>query len=249
MKTQIFILLVFCLLLFIYACTKSTQPSQVSNYIPWNIGDARQIVYCADSSTILLRVVLTSKRQDGADIFALEWTYGTHEPDTFYYLFKDGFFLSTNLEAGVDSINPFREQRLGRVHPTDGESWKHTLGDLDSVYFTARHLNKQSTYSGIFYDVFAFVLTGQTGGRIDTILTTFYAQHIGWIGTSLNRDFRLDYSASYIKVDNLEYGSMMPAKNPSPPMKVPSVSNKQIIDPYFILGMRTAPIGTYFKGE
>jgi hypothetical protein len=200
----------------------------------------RQLVYSVDSSTILMKVPYPSKRQDGTDIFAIEWTYGTQEPDTSFYLIKDGFFMATEVKAVSDSTNPFREQRLAKVNPTDGESWKHTLGNLDSTFFTAKYLKERHTYCGTFSDVFAFVLTNSNAGTTDTILTTFYAKNIGYVGTDVNKDLYPDIQASYIKVGNQQFGALWPPKSPAHNAATSTQSIKRLIGGYLLLGMQTA---------
>jgi hypothetical protein len=243
MKTKIEILILAITVLSFYGCKRnSTEPLPVTNttYTPLNTGDVRQLVYLTDSSTTLMKIVGTLKRRDGAEVFAMEWTYGTQRPDTQYYLIKDGFFMSTELSSGSSSINPFGEQRLGKVNPVNGETWLHTLGSSDSLFFTATYCKELRTLCGTFTNVYGFTMTEVSAGHIDTMMTPFYAENIGYIGTGSISNLRLDFSASYIKVANQEYGSLWPAKTVG--LYKRNINNKlsiQAIAAYSLLGVKT----------
>jgi hypothetical protein len=99
------------------------------------------------------------------------------------------------------------------VNPVNGETWIHTLGAPDTTFFTAKFYKEQHTLCGTFNNVYGFTLTNMVYGNIDTILTPFYAENIGYIGTDWNNNRQPNVRASYIKVSNKEYGSLLPLKN------------------------------------
>jgi len=235
-KTIILIITIFA----ISGCKKNSVeplPSTNKNYIPINIGDVRQIVSLADSSTILMKVVGTRKRSDSTKVFEMEWTYGIQKPNTHYYLLKDGYFMSTNLTSDSDSVNPFKEQRLGKVTPVNSEMWKSIIGSSDSTFFIASYYKELNTLCGTFSNVYGFTLTQTVGGIIDTILTPYYAENIGYIGTDAQQ---MALRASYLKVANHEYGTLWPAKNVSSVgLSKRNVNNNilvQVITAYSLLG-------------
>jgi hypothetical protein len=244
MKTRIGILILIVTVLTFCGCKKnSTEPLPVTTttYTPLNTGDVRQLVYLADSSTTLMKVVGTLKRKDGVEVFAMEWTYGIQRPDTLYYIIKDGFFMSTELDSDSSSTNPFGEQRLGKINPVNGETWLHTLGDSDSIYVTATYYHEQRILCGTFTNVYGFTMTERSAGHIDTMMTPFYAENIGYIGTGLISNLKLDFSASYIKVANQEYGALWPAKTVGLPKR--NINYKlsfQAIAAYSLLGDKNA---------
>ena len=160
-----------------------------------------------------MNVVGSLNRQDGAEVFAIEWTSGIQKSDTYYYMIKDGFYMATELDSDSHAPNPFWEQRLAKIHPVNGETWKHTLGSPDSIFITASYHTEMQTFCGKFSDVYGFTLIETRAGQTDTILTPFYAENIGYIGTCLNSDPQTFASTSYIKVANQEYGTLWPAKN------------------------------------
>jgi hypothetical protein len=225
-------------LLMISSCSDTiTSPSTspTVNYTPWNVGDIRQIVAAVDSTTVLINVLFTAQRQDSSEVFATSWTYGVERPDTFYYMIRNGFFISTNLKLGSDSTNPYFEQRLGKENPTEGESWKAYNNTSDSAVFTAKYFKEQSVICGVFQNVFGFILTCPHLGKIDTLLTPFYALNVGFIGTDYDRDMHLDVKASYIKVGGKEYGKLWPAKSFGPGADI--LNRKKIIQ-YLLLGAK-----------
>ncbi len=218
--------------------TAKTTNTSNAGYTPINIGDVRQIVNLADSSTILMNIVGTRKRSDSVDVFIMEWTYGTQPPDTLYYLIKDGFFTGTNITADSNSVNPFEEQRIGKVNPVNNETWQNFIGYSDSSFVIASYYKDRSTLCGTFPDVYGFTFTYRSSGIIDTILTAFYADNIGYIRTDYNKNAQgLTWEASYIKVANQVYGTLWPAKDlSSPGLSKRSVSNNIIVNAYSLLG-------------
>jgi hypothetical protein len=261
MKTRIEILILVITVLSFCGCKKnSTEPLPGTNstYMSMNIGDVRQLVFLTDSSTILMKVVGTTKRTDGLDVFVVEQTYGVglfnEYPDTSYYMIKDGYYMSTNLypfdstsnpQRPFNSTNPFAEERLGKVNPINGETWKQTLGDPDSSFFTASYYKEQHTFCGTFTNVYGFTLTEVNAGKINTILTTFYAENIGYIGTDWNDDSQLNVSATYVKVANQVYGALWPTKNTVPHIHLSKrgINHKfsvRAIAAYSLLGVKNA---------
>ncbi len=213
----------------IFGCSKSPVSSglPVSNYMPLNEGDIRQFVFHSDSSTSLWRTLGKTKRKDGYDVFIIERTSGTENPDTSYFCLRDGYFTSTLLDTtnylGLRSENPFFEQRLARLNPTNGEQWDNIIGLSDSTYFIAAHFEQKTAICGNFPDVYGFTLAYYSNGALDTIVTPFYAPNIGLIGSDIDKNLQPDLSASYLKIGNIELGKLWPAKNPTQP----STNSKQ----------------------
>jgi hypothetical protein len=204
-----------------------------------NVGDVRQIVFLSDSMTELRKIVRTVKRKDGLDVFAEELTVGTARPDTLYYLIRDGFFMATELDSGSNPVNPFREQRLARINPTNGENWKHTLGYTDTTYFYTKYIGEQQALCGTFPNVYGFILTNTYNGILDTIMTIFYAPNVGYIGTDIDKDFRHEVSTSYVKVGDQVFGSQWPARNPSPDASGGSQFKRRTLATYSLMGRQT----------
>jgi hypothetical protein len=224
------------------SCAEPTDPpvEPESNYAPLNKGDIRQIVFAFDSSTFLMRVLDSRKRQDGRDVFGMEQTEGTQPPDTFYYLIKDGYYMATDLQLHQDSINPFYEQRLAKVHPVNGEIWQHFEGETYPHYLKAIFFNEIATLCATFKNVFGVMLTDSLG-RVDTILTVFYAENVGWIGSDIDNDFQPDASLTYAKVADREIGKLWPAKNfPNHPS--PSPLARDMLAKSFLLNGMQKPI-------
>jgi hypothetical protein len=112
-----------------------------------------------------------------------------------------------------DPKNPFREQRLARSYPQQGESWKTSPGTHDTDIFFADYRSAVKTECGIFARVCAFVLQPRFAG--DTLcMIPHYAPGVGYIGTDLNNDHLLDVSVAYSKVGGREYGKPWPVKWP-----------------------------------
>ena len=206
------ILLLLFLIIVLWKCVGNPLSSDVNmSYTPLNVGDVRQLVYYADSSTTLFSIIGKTKRSDGIDVFIGQWKYGTQDPIVSYYLVKDGYFMATELDTtdrdDIDkNINPFGEQRLAKSYPEDGDSWQHTLGQVDSPFLIAKSIGQLHTFCGNFDGVFGFYLSG--------LLTTFYAKGIGWIGTSsVFSSTVLNFSCSYVRVNGKIYGQLWPAKD------------------------------------
>jgi len=221
-KTFAQILISVLISVLLCACSKSSVSSEAaaSSYMLLNVGDVRQLVYQNDSSTVRWNIVGTTKRKDGTDVFIGQYIPGTEPPDTAYYFLRDGYFLSTLLDTsanwGYNPTNPYWEQKLARLYPTNGEQWHIIVGENDSTSFVAAHFQEKKVLCGNFLDVYGFTYTYYSNGMLDTMLTPFYAPNIGFIGTDINRDLQPDVSASYLKVGGREMGSLWPAKNPSP---------------------------------
>lgn len=203
----------------IWKCVGNPISSDSSiSYTPLNVADVRQIIYQADSSTILFSIVGKTKRSDGRDVFIGEWKYGTRNPYTDHYLVKDGYFMATELDTtpypNIDvTVNPFVEQRLAKSLPSDGETWKHTLGDSNGDFWKSRSIEQLSTFCGTFDNVFGFMLFED---QASSILTAFYAKQVGWIGTSTSLSKEpLDFSCSYIRVNGKVFGHLWPEKDPT----------------------------------
>jgi hypothetical protein len=237
------------IVVFLLSCSEPTEPpkSDEPNYAPLNKGDIRQIVLHLDSSTVLMRVTSPLQRHDGVEIFGMEWSDGIQQPDTTYYMIKDGYFMSTELKPGSDTINPFWEQRLAKVHPVNGEIWQIIQGDQHPNYFKAVFLNELITLGATFKNVFAFMMTSDSLARVDTFMTVFYAENIGYIGTTLNRNFKPEISATYIKVDGKEYGKLWPPKGPSIRPTSSSLLNRRMLTKNFLMNGMQIPANDRYR--
>lgn len=180
-------------------------------YVSLNIGDERQLVWTSDSSTVLLTITGTIKRSDSTVVYRGEWFYGT---DTnlmiSHYMIKDGFFIATELDStGVEGFpplpgNPYREQRLAKLYPTDGEYWSSISGDSLSLWFIASDAGMRKTFAGTFMRCYSFSLGG--------FIQVYYAKGVGQIASEMGGTTNR-YLASYVKTGNKIYGSKFPAKS------------------------------------
>jgi len=226
--------ILFCM--YISNCSNPTEPPSEeiqNNYAPLNVGDVRQVIRQYDSSTTLYRIIYNTKRQDGKNAFAIELTVGTQTPDTGYFFINNGFYMITNLNSGSDPLNPFEEQIIAEINPTDGDRFVNLVDYPDTFFLAAKYYQLRSTICGTFNNVLGFISTFQHAGVPDTNLISFYAKHIGYIGT-YSHILSLNYDVAYIKVGNKEYGTLWPAKNLSPILKTTKQSNRQLIANYFI---------------
>jgi hypothetical protein len=206
------------LMMVIWNCIGNPVSSDINiSYTPLNVGDVRQLISHADSSTILFSVIGKTKRMDGTEVFVMEWKSGIQNLAVFYYLVKNGYYMATELDttrqSGIDiSINPFGEQRLAKSYPVDGEVWQHTIGDTNSLFWLSRSVGQLSTFCGSFDNVFGFTLFDEYES---SVLTTYYSKGIGWIGTSTSFFPNLDFSCSYVRVNGKVYGHLWPEKDPT----------------------------------
>ena len=229
----------FALLFSLYNsnCSKPTEPSPSgeiqNNYAPLNVGDVRQVIRQYDSSTTLYRIIYNTKRQDGKTAFAVELTFGTQSPDTGYFIINNGFYMLTNLNSGSDPLNPFEEQILAEINPTDGDRFVNLIDYPDTLFLAAKYYPQRNTICGTFNNVFGFISTFQHAGVPDTEETYFYAKYIGYIG-AYSHTSSINYEVAYIKVGNQEYGKLWPAKNLSPISNTTEKSSRQLIKQMFL---------------
>jgi hypothetical protein len=204
------------------------------------------LIFRGDSSTTLMSVVGKTNRGDGTEVFIEEWKYGTQAPTVSYYLVKDGYFLATELDTTSQSwinknINPFGEQRLAKSYPVDGETWIHTVGSYDSLFWKSELIRKLTTFSGTFDNVFGFTLFENPGS---SILTTYYAKGVGYIGTAMAFFPGLDFSCSYVRVNGREYGHLWPAKDSTLiPKDKKEFVNEKLAQYHFLIGQRFKLLG------
>jgi len=221
------------IILNIISCSKPTEPSQGQSipnyYAPLNVGDIRQLIFESDSSTFLMKAIYATKRQDGADIIAMEMTSGTHQSDTGYFFIKNGFYMMTDQYPISSTTNPFEETPIAETNPIDGDRFVTLVDYPDTIFLTAKYYNLRNTYCGTFSDVFGFMYTFQHAGVPDTEGINFYAKRLGFIGNISHNNSGPNCNASYIKVGNQEYGKLWPAKNISPISKVAKLVFKQIV--------------------
>ena len=220
MNTKILFLLVG---IGLAGCTKSTQPySPPDTYIPYYVGDTRQIIFAFDSSTVLERIVGTVDRSDGLEVFLTERSYGTQPPETLYFALSNDYFVTTALDSSRHYPgNPFQEQRIAKAHPHDGDTWKQFVGTSDSLFFTAHHLDSVFTFAGTFMDAFAFTQTITDNGMSHDEGTVIFARNIGFAGTNVaNQPY---VRVSYVRVLGVEYGARWPARNS--PSRLTSIWN------------------------
>lgn len=212
MKFTKILTLIYSLLLLFAACSDSVEPEIISlPYMSLTIGDERQFFFTTDSSTILYIVKEKLQRSDGYGVYTYEWYSGKDTiPSIRYYAIKDGFFIATELDTVRDSTNyvpgnPFREQRLAKLYPEDGETWQNIPGDSTALYFVAKNIGTQKTPAGIFHNSFSFTL--------DNFLSVNYSKGIGHIASILLADSTA-FLSTYLKVNNKIYGTKIPAKDP-----------------------------------
>ena len=216
---KILIIIAGSVILFsLYQC-KTNMDSSKNNvsYTPLAVGDITQMIMMKDSSTILFSIVGKATRADGKKVFLGLWKSGTQEPDTSYYLVSDGYFKATELDTVKDDSllaipNPFREQRLAKSFPEEGDTFIHTIGEGDSSYWYAEKVDTLTTLFGKVNNVFRFQL--YTGSR-SLYLLTCYAKGIGWIATDICSigSPEIDYLCAYKKIYGKTYGRLWPEKD------------------------------------
>jgi len=214
MKNTKKLILIFALILIAIcvSCTETVEP-EIPNlpYVSLTIGDERQFFFTTDSSTVLYVVKEKLVRSDGFDVYTYEWYYGKDTiPSLSHYAIKDGFFIATELDTVRDSLyylpgNPFREQRLAKLYPKDGDIWQSIPGDSTSLYFVAKNIGTQITPAGVFNNSFSFTL--------DNFLSVNYSKGIGHISSILLSDSS-GVLSNYLKVKQKIYGTKIPAKDP-----------------------------------
>lgn len=192
-----------------YTCSDSTSPTTVSNnaYMVLNVGDERQVIYTQDSSTILMKIIGTTKRSDGLDVFIGKQISGTSDTSLFesYYALTDSFYIATELKIGSSiNENPFREQRLAKLYPLDGDTWLHTQGDYSTPIMRAKFIGTKTVPAGIFNDVYGF--------HLDNLMTLYYARGVGYIGTKVEQDSNY-FVTTYMKIGGRVYGKLFPPKD------------------------------------
>ena len=219
MKKLVYSSYLFLALLLLIQCKSTTtaESSSELSFTPLSVGDITQIIFTSDSSTTLFSMIGTTKRKDGKEIIIGTFKYGTQEPDTFYYLLSDGYFITSRIDSvtydsSVVNVNPFREQRLAKSYPESGDSWLHTIGDPDSIYWIAEKQDTFSSYFGNINDVFKFTLYEN---MYSPFLNTYYAKNMGWIGsTSFGYDStEFMFKCSYKKILGKVYGELWPEKD------------------------------------
>lgn len=236
MKNLVVSLFILLLLFFVSSvftsCSDSVEPiAENLPYMSLKIGDERQIVFANDSSTIFYRVNDSANRSDGMIVFSYAWYYGTDTtPNISYYGIKDGFFIATELDTVKDSSNfipsnPFREQRLAKLFPSNGDTWQSIVGDSLSGYFIASDIGAHQTFASTFNNCFSY--------KFCDFLSVIYSKGIGHIASIYLPDSSA-YLSSYIKVNNKIYGSKMPPKDPFFPGAAKNKNSKEILS--FLLG-------------
>lgn len=215
---------VFTVLIILSASSCSdavVNPPDDPPYVSLQTGDERQFVLTTDSSTLLYRITGTTKRSDSTLVFRSEWVYGTDTAvNVSYYFIRDGYFIATDLdttEQGHSAVpgNPFREQKLAKLYPANGDRWKSINGDTSSIYFTASFTDSTQTFAGRFSNCVCY--------SAGDILKIYYAKGVGHIASHFNQG-EGKYLASYIKTGGKVIGSKFPAKSPagSKPLFTPS---------------------------
>lgn len=199
----------------INTCSDSVEPeSENLPYVSLTIGDERQLFFTTDSSTISYLVKEKLKRSDGYEVYAAEWYYGKDTiPIVSHYAIKEGYFIATELDTVNDSThflpeNPYREQRLAKLYPKDGDAWLNIPGDSNAVFFVAKSIGTQQTPAGIFNNSYSYTL--------DNFLSVNYSKGIGHISSIILQD-STGLLTNYIKVRGKTYGKKIPPKDPQIP--------------------------------
>jgi len=90
------------------------------SYMPIRVGDIRQLIFTADSSTLLTEVTGQAKREDGELTFRVETKIGANSI-TFvdYYLINDGFFIYTDLDTTDRNVEEFLKTLNDPIFPSN----------------------------------------------------------------------------------------------------------------------------------
>jgi hypothetical protein len=199
-----------------------TIPSMENvNYVPMHVGDIRQLVDPADSSTYLLQFIGTRKRSDGQEMFVETWKRGISDIDTSYWFVREGYWIYSELDSSFNSSqnlskNPYSEQRLSLESPKEDLRWIIIPGDTTSMYMMTINLGKTRTLCDTFYQTYGMGLIYSLADTIPWMIVK-YAPNIGWIGTWVYDFYKQQgYDAallSYAKVGGNVIGRLWPDKN------------------------------------
>jgi len=207
-------------------CEESSQPEeQKIPYMVLNVGDIREAVYFDGNDTIMvekMNFVGKIKRTDGLELFK-----NANGIDTSYYYLSNEYFIASdknkNIDTGYFKVNPYREQKLACLYPSEGISWQAILGDTSSLKFKAYYVGEKQTPCGVFKDVYVLKTS---------VLDIYYAPKVGWIGSKYAGATK-EILATYIKVGGVEYGK--PSTKKLSKRNILDVGNKNI---YYMLGLR-----------
>ena len=186
------------------ACESTTETETPVPYVSLNVGDVRQYYSESDSSYSKISIIGETHRTDGQKVFISEYVSDSTNL-RFYNFIRDGYMYSTQLDSNSHGWNlednPYVEQRLAKVFPSEGDKWVQIDGDTPLTYFAASFHGEKSTQAKVFSDVFTYIL--------EKTVIEYYANGFGHIGIT-----RLDGSypkfVNYIKVNGKEYGEYVP---------------------------------------
>ncbi len=214
MKSNIYLYLIIGAgLLYLFGCDTGTEPQKNEVYMYLNVGDTREYFSSADSSYMVFKITGKTTRPDNQPVYIGEWN-SNYQLDSVgwfgYYFIKDGYFISTELDTTdrkeIADVNPFNEQKLAKLEPVDGDSWRTTLGTTDSVNFAyAFYVGKKTTPASTFGNVFKY--------RISNVIETYYARGIGHIGAQPIDSNSGSVFVTYVNVNGIELGKFVPINN------------------------------------
>ncbi len=217
-----------------YGCNTNTAPQEDANYMFLNVGDTREYYLPDIDIYMMIKITGTTKRADNQVVYIGEWSSNSEldsNESVSYYFIKDGYFRSTYLDTvnalNENETNPFNEQKLAKIKPVSGDTWQVFDGSTDSTYAVSTvYIGSMETPASSFGNVFAF--------EFDNILSAYYARGVGHIGAKSYKPDSAPILANYIKVNNEEYGKIVPIDS------LPKRSFKLKQDPFaYILGKRT----------
>jgi hypothetical protein len=210
--------------------SKVTDVPEEFSYTPLHIGDIRQVVNIADSSTILYSIVGSTFRTDGQEVFIeiVKTGIGSSESsfDTFYCFLRDGFRINTQIDTqyistGVYNVpytsNPFQEQCITLEKPSDGFKW-YPIKGYYSLLRSTRFAGNYQTFAGQFENVFAYDNWWYIDPSMEIVVCTYFARNVGQIGTEwVNEKIdpqKVIIKLAYAKIGSDSYGSLFPERDP-----------------------------------
>lgn len=192
-------------------CTSTTEPAGVKDgYVILKAGTVKQFYNYSDSTYTNEKIYGIVTREDGQEVYILGHNNSSpysHLLGYSYCFIRNDYYYFTQLVKDVNSVNPFREYRLGKVYPNDGDSWysDEDTQNPERNYFTAHYIGQMKVPAGTFQNVYDFQYYDPT---IEDTLHAYYAEGIGSIG-SIHRHNKI--FLNYALIGDRSYGKQIPA--------------------------------------
>lgn len=212
-------------------CDSSTEHEVDKSIMELNSGDIREYVRERDNQCLLWNITGQGQRTDGFEVFVGEWLH-VYKADSsiqfskFGSFIKDGYLYNTRLDSTEDDNfkdkDPFLEARLFKMNPEIGDKWK--ISEWDTAYIEVTEIIPQLiTPAKEFNNVYCFQ---SSLGRKYYLVKGF-----GLIGFTVSYDSEEEVFLNYIKINNEEYGILIPTGIPIVQSKLQKHSSKYDVLP------------------